>query len=112
MKEKRYPGHSRGAVFATHHTGDFQQPLTLAVIRRSLGVSQEEMAKRLGVGQAAVSKIENRDDPQLQSLIRYCEALGGRLELAVTFSSGRLLEPTPEASSSRFPLTLPTEATP
>ncbi|MBF0144856.1 MAG: helix-turn-helix transcriptional regulator [Magnetococcales bacterium] len=67
----------------------------LAALRRSLGVSQEEMAGRLGIGQAAISKIENREDPQLHSLKRYCEALGGRLKLVVEFPASPLPAPMP-----------------
>ncbi|HIJ84837.1 MAG TPA: helix-turn-helix transcriptional regulator [Magnetococcales bacterium] len=101
---RRYPGHPGG-------TGK-QGGGSLASMRKALGVSQEEMAGRLGVGQAAVSKIENRDDPQLQSLMRYCEALGGRLELVVAFPASRQPEPTPEGAPGRFRLVLPMENTP
>ncbi len=43
------------------------------------------MAQRLGVGQAAISKIEQRGDVQISSLQRYVEALGASLRIDAAF---------------------------
>jgi transcriptional regulator with XRE-family HTH domain len=48
----------------------------LAAIRRSVGLTQIELAARLGVGQAAVSKIERHSDILLSTLSSYLAALG------------------------------------
>lgn len=72
----------------------------LAALRRSHGVTQAELADRLGVSQPNVSKIEAAAaasvDPgsgknaalqvmQLSTLAHYVGALGGRLEVRATF---------------------------
>jgi predicted transcriptional regulator len=43
------------------------------------------MAKRLGVKQVSISRLESRDDPRLSTLTRYIDAMGGRLHLIVEF---------------------------
>ncbi|MAM76639.1 helix-turn-helix domain-containing protein [uncultured Tistrella sp.] len=60
---------------------------SLKRLRRAAGLTQLEMAKRLGVGQAAISKIEQRGDVQISSLQRYVEALGARLRIDAAFKS-------------------------
>jgi transcriptional regulator with XRE-family HTH domain len=46
---------------------------------------QSVLAKRLGVNQGQVSRIERQEDPRLSTLEKYIEALGGRLELVAVF---------------------------
>jgi len=47
--------------------------------------SQQQIAERLGVNQAAVSKLERRADMYVSSLRDYIEALGGELEIVAHF---------------------------
>ena len=54
-------------------------------LRRAQDVSQTELADRLHITQAAVSKFENSDDVRLSTLRQYIEALGGHLELTARF---------------------------
>ena len=54
--------------------------VVLGHVRELLGVSQAELARRMGVRQAAVSKVERREDPSLTSVWRYISALGGTTE--------------------------------
>lgn len=54
--------------------------VVLGHVRELLGVSQAELARRMGVRQAAVSKVERREDPSLASIWRYISALGGTTE--------------------------------
>lgn len=58
---------------------------SLKALRCAAGLTQLEMAKRLGVGQAAISKIEQRGDVQISSLRRYVEALGASLRIDAAF---------------------------
>lgn len=58
---------------------------SLKALRLAAGFTQLEMAKRLGVGQAAISKIEQRGDVQISSLQRYVEALGASLRIDAAF---------------------------
>jgi predicted transcriptional regulator/DNA-binding XRE family transcriptional regulator len=62
--------------------------LSLKALRQAAGLTQVQMAERLGVGQAAVSKIEQRGDVQISSLQRYVEALGARLRIDAAFPPG------------------------
>jgi DNA-binding XRE family transcriptional regulator len=68
------------------------EQMMLDELRRSLGLSQAELARRLGVRQPRVSKFEKRPDAMLQAMRRYVEALGGRLEVAAVFDNGRRIE--------------------
>lgn len=60
---------------------------SLKVLREISGLTQIDIAKRLHVGQAAISKIENRGDVQLSSLQKYVEALGATLRIDATFDA-------------------------
>jgi DNA-binding XRE family transcriptional regulator len=51
----------------------------LMQLRRRKEITQEELAAALGVSQVNVSRIERADEPQIDTLRRYIEALGGEL---------------------------------
>ena len=53
----------------------------LSALRRELGLTQVEVADRLGMTQSDLSKLERRPDVRLSSLRGYAEALGGRLQI-------------------------------
>jgi ribosome-binding protein aMBF1 (putative translation factor) len=57
----------------------------LRELREARGRSQEQLAERLGVNQAAVSKMERRADMYISSLRDFVEAMGGELEIVATF---------------------------
>ncbi|MFN5128886.1 MAG: helix-turn-helix domain-containing protein [Sphingomonadaceae bacterium] len=59
----------------------------LKSLRHMSGLTQAEMAKRLNVQQAAVSKIENGDDQHLSTVRRYVEALGASLRIDASFAA-------------------------
>jgi transcriptional regulator with XRE-family HTH domain len=60
--------------------------LQLADARHQAGLTQAEMASRLGVSQAQVARIEKRgyDAYTLNTLRKYVQALGGGFELVVS----------------------------
>jgi predicted XRE-type DNA-binding protein len=60
--------------------------LQLVEARQAAGLSQRELAKRLGVSQAQVARLEKRgyDAYSVNSLRRYVEALGEGFSLEVT----------------------------
>ena len=58
--------------------------LNLADLREARGITQAQLAGMLGVSQPAVSKIEH-GNVSVSTLIRYAQALGGHLELKVSF---------------------------
>lgn len=61
------------------------EEMTLQELRRALDRSQEATAEVLGLKQAAVSRLENRDDMRISTLRGYVEALGGDLEVYARF---------------------------
>ncbi len=58
---------------------------SLKNLRELAGITQKEMASRLDIGQASVSKIEGRGDIHIQSLERYVAALGATLLIDAAF---------------------------
>jgi len=54
-------------------------------LRKARKVTQVEVAKTLRVEQAAVSKLERRDDMYVSTLREYVKALGGELKLVASF---------------------------
>jgi predicted transcriptional regulator/DNA-binding XRE family transcriptional regulator len=60
---------------------------SLRALRERAGLTQTDVATRLAVGQAAISKIENRGDVQISSLKRYVEALGATLRIDAAFGA-------------------------
>ena len=54
----------------------------------NVGLTQEELAKALGVTQPSLSKLENQDDMQVSTLRRLIEALGGQLEIVAHLPRG------------------------
>lgn len=61
---------------------------SLRELRRALGINQENVAKALGINQENVSRMEDRHDILLSTLVRAIEALGGKLELKVAIKNG------------------------
>jgi DNA-binding XRE family transcriptional regulator len=57
----------------------------LAEIRRRRGLTQAQVAERMGVGKSRVSQIERGRVSRREVLGRYVEALGGRLSLMADF---------------------------
>jgi transcriptional regulator with XRE-family HTH domain len=62
--------------------------LPLAELREARHLTQAELAKRLNIGQDAVSKLEHRTDMYLSTLSNFIRAAGGSLELTARFPSG------------------------
>jgi DNA-binding XRE family transcriptional regulator len=66
---------------------------TLAQQRTRLGLTQAQVAQRMGVRQERISAIE-RAEPgatEVRTLAGYVEALGGRLEITADFGDERVL---------------------
>jgi len=60
--------------------------LQLVEARQAAGLTQQEVARRLGVSQAQVARIEKRgyEAYTLRTLQRYVQALGDQFTLAIT----------------------------
>lgn len=62
--------------------------MLLSEIRKSVGLTQEELADALGIKQPSLSKLESQDDMQISTLRRLIEALGGELEIIAHLPRG------------------------
>ena len=60
-------------------------PILLTRLREERGLTQMELAARMGVRQSTISGIERRNDVQFSTLRRVIEALGGKLEILASF---------------------------
>ncbi|WP_158879498.1 helix-turn-helix domain-containing protein [Amycolatopsis anabasis] len=60
----------------------------LAEIRRNRGLTQQQIADRMGVTKGRVSQIEQGKISGQDVLVRYAAALGGRLHQAIYFDDG------------------------
>lgn len=69
---------------------DRSYAMNLAMIRKAAQLTQEDLASRLGKGQAAVSKLERQHDLLLSTLASYIHAAGAEAELVVTVGGHEL----------------------
>jgi len=62
-----------------------QELATLKELRTNAQQTQVDLALALGVGQDAISRLEQRSDMLLSTLRLYIESLGGKLQLVAQF---------------------------
>lgn len=85
----KLPPAERDAIAA--RTEELLTEATLRDLRRARARSQSELAKRLGIQQAAVSKLERRSDMYVSTLRSMIEAMGGQLDIIARFPGRRLV---------------------
>jgi len=61
------------------------EEMSLQDLRKAVGKTQTAVARRLRVGQDAVSKLETRSDMYISTLRGFVKAMGGELELVASF---------------------------
>lgn len=61
------------------------EEMTLQDLRKARSLTQERMAELLSIRQDSVSRLEKRTDLLLSTLRSYIKAMGGELQLTVTF---------------------------
>jgi len=61
------------------------EEMSLQELRKAVGKTQTVIARRLKVGQDAVSKLESRSDMYISTLRDVLKAMGGDLELIARF---------------------------
>ena len=100
----------RGKVIRAVRVGDSDTGRavgkSLKGLRELAGLTQADMAHRLRIGQASISKIERRGDVHILSLQRYIEALGGRLRIDAAFP---VMHPIVDACGVAFDTDTPDE---
>jgi transcriptional regulator with XRE-family HTH domain len=65
--------------------GEALAAIELNELRRARRLTQEELARRLGIRQANVSKLERRKDVRVSTLREVVEAMGGELRITAHF---------------------------
>ncbi len=85
LKARMGPGHRRRAAARTK---EMIAELLLAELRGLVGLTQEEVARRIGIKQPSLSKLESQADMHISTLQRLVEALGGSLEIIAHMPKG------------------------
>lgn len=89
-RARNTPEHRRAKLLATN---DYKLLADLVQVRRDSGLTQHDVAERLGISQQAVSKLENySSDPRLSTLRRYAHAVGALVAHVVEADDGQLSE--------------------
>jgi DNA-binding XRE family transcriptional regulator len=53
--------------------------------RKTLGLSQTDVAERMGVTKSRVSQIERGEVSTVEAIARYVQALGGQIQISAVF---------------------------
>ena len=61
------------------------EEMSLQELRQAHKLTQQRVAKKLGIGQEGISKLEKRTDLLISTLRDYVEAMGGRLSIVAEF---------------------------
>jgi phage shock protein A/DNA-binding XRE family transcriptional regulator len=93
LAEEFFPGQAAEVEEGAAALAARNRARTLAEERTRLGLSQTEVAQRMGVSQDQVAAIESADSGTIdvRTLISYIEALGGRLNLTADFGGDRVI---------------------
>jgi transcriptional regulator with XRE-family HTH domain len=75
----------------------------LTALREQAGLSQRDLARRLGVTQPRVAAIEKSRNVTIDVLEQYVGALGGELEVTVRRGGRKIPLVTPRAAPSKTP---------
>ncbi len=73
----------QGAVRA--RTTELLQEMVLQELRQALKLTQEELAGRLGIKQASLSKLERQDDMRISTMQKLLQSMGAELVLVARF---------------------------
>lgn len=66
--------------------------LRLAGLRKHRGLTQAELADRLGAHQSGISRLEQRSNVHVDTLREVIEAMGGQLEITARFPDGEAVK--------------------
>jgi transcriptional regulator with XRE-family HTH domain len=87
QRESAYRYHLR----VIWHRGNIDLVIDLAAIRRTAGMTQEQLADRLQLRQSQISRTEHQADVLVSTLVAYIRALGADAELAVRMPGGETI---------------------
>ncbi len=63
----------------------YNEYLTLKQLRKAQDLTQVKLAETLGIRQSTLAQMEKRNDLMLSTLRSYVQAMGGDLQLLVSF---------------------------
>lgn len=72
--------------------------IDLAELRRTAGVTQLQVAERLGMTQGNVSRFEHQGDMLLSTLATYLEALGAQARITIRVGTTTLVHDLTEGA--------------
>src|SRR5262245_49850344 len=72
-------------------TWQLAKGVPLDELRAARDLTQEHLARIMGVGQAAISKVERRTDMYISTLRDVIRAMGGELEIVAKFPEGTVV---------------------
>ena len=72
-------------------TWRFAKGIPLDELRAARDLTQEHLARIMGVKQAAISKVERRTDMYISTLRDFIRAMGGQLEIKAIFPEGEVV---------------------
>jgi len=105
MTLKRWEKKVLEAPGATARVAEIEEELRLATgltaLREEAGLSQRELARRMGVSQPRVVAIEQARNVTIDVLEQYIEAAGGTLEVNALKGNSRIPLVTPMRSAGR-----------
>ncbi len=87
---------------ATHNADqDYRLLFSLIRMRRDRGLTQQDVADKMGVTQATVSAFEKMDaDPKLSTIQRYAMAIGARYTHHAELDSAVTVDDAPEQKAA------------
>ncbi len=65
---------------------DHKAEIKIKEIRELLGITQQELADLTGQQQSSISKLENREDVFMKTMVKVIRALGGEIEIKAHFN--------------------------
>jgi transcriptional regulator with XRE-family HTH domain len=69
-------------------TAEMHAEMPLQELRQAMQLTQQELAERLNMNQAAISKLEHQSDMYVSTLRRFVAAMGGELQIVARFPQG------------------------
>lgn len=81
---KKLPARRRNKIEARARTL-IAEEMTRQQLRQALRRTQVQIARKLGINQDSVSRLEQRADILISTLRGYIEAMGGRLSIVAEF---------------------------
>lgn len=82
LREKMSP---EAQAQAEARTNEMLVELALQDLRKSLDLTQEQVAEAMQMNQAAVSKMEHQSDIYVSTLRKFVLALGGHVKIVASF---------------------------